>query len=50
VFAVFLPVHVIALFMWITGVVYFVRTVVVPKRRRKRRPEAPESASLAPTA
>jgi uncharacterized iron-regulated membrane protein len=48
--AVFLPIHVIALFMWITGVVYFVRTVLVPKRRRKRRPEAPESASLAPTA
>ena len=49
-FAVFLPVHIIALFLWITGVVYFVRTVVVPERRRKRRAEAPESASLAPAA
>ena len=48
--AVFLPVHIIALFLWITGLVYFVRTVLVPKRRGKREAEAPDSASLAPTA
>jgi len=47
--AVFLPVHIMALFLWITGLVYFVRTVLVPKRRGKREAEAPDSASLAPT-
>lgn len=51
-FVFFLPIHVLALLLWLTGVIYFMKTTLSRKKPRKDRvpaaAESPEDADLEP--